>query len=51
MKKSLSLIAFLLSAGTLLAQFTAQGNFMMGLRWGFPQKRRPPSHRIKEVEM
>ncbi|MCB9347060.1 MAG: outer membrane beta-barrel protein [Lewinellaceae bacterium] len=35
MKKPVFLIAFLLSAGTLLAQFTAQGNFMMGSTLGF----------------
>ena len=35
MKKPVVLIAFLLSAGTLLGQFTAQGNFMMGSTLGF----------------
>ncbi|MCO6480330.1 MAG: outer membrane beta-barrel protein [Phaeodactylibacter sp.] len=35
MKKPVLLIVFLLSAGTLLAQFTAQGNFMMGTTLGF----------------
>lgn len=35
MKKPVVLIAFLLSVGTLLGQYTAQGNFMMGTTLGF----------------
>lgn len=35
MKKQVLLIAFMLSAGTLLGQYTAQGNFLMGATLGF----------------